>query len=112
MNPLIPAVLIVSAVLGLNVGAAEAGPCAKEIAQFEKAVRQSAKNPDAGPTARQTIGAQLGRQPTRSSVKQAEATAQSTFEKALARAKALDVQGKRAGCMQALAEAKSLFDLQ
>jgi len=112
MNLLIPAVLTASAVLGLDVVAAEAGPCTKEIAQFEKAVRASAKNPDAGPTARQTIGAQLGRQPTRSSVKQAEARAQNSFAEALARAKALDAQGKRAECKQALTEAKSLFDLQ
>jgi hypothetical protein len=112
MNRLIPAILIASAILGLDVVAAEAGPCTKKIAQFEKAVRQSAKNPDAGPTARQTIGAQLGRQPTRSSVKQAETRAQNRFEEALARAKALDAQGKRTECMQALAKAKSLFDLQ
>ena len=112
MSSRISAASIIVAILGLGVVAAEAGPCTKQIAAFEQSVRASGKNPDAGPTARQTIGAQLGRQPTRSSVKQAEATAQSTFEKALARAKALDVQGKRAGCMQALAEAKSLFDLQ
>jgi len=109
---MIPAVLIASAVLGLDAVAAEAGPCTKKIAQFEKVVRQSAKNPDAGPTGRQTIGAQLGRQPTRSSVKQAEARAQNRFEEALARAKALDAQGKRAECAQALAEAERLFELQ
>jgi hypothetical protein len=112
MNPRIPAVLTVSVILGLGIVAAEAGPCTKQIAAFERSVRASAKNPDAGPTARQTIGAQLGRQPTRSSVKQAEARAQNSFAEALARAKALDAQGKRAECMQALAEAKSLFDLQ
>jgi hypothetical protein len=112
MNPMIPAVLIASAVLGLDVVAAEAGPCTKKIAQFEKAVRQSAKNPDAGPTGRESLGAKLSRQPTRESVKQAEEQAQETFDQALARAKALDAQGKRAECMQALSKAKSLFDLQ
>jgi len=45
-------------------------------------------------------------------VKQAEARAQNSFAEALARAKALDAQGKRAECKQALTEAKSLFDLQ
>jgi hypothetical protein len=44
-------------------------------------------------------------------VKQAEAGAQNKFEEALGRAKALDAQGKR-GCMQALTEAKSLFELE
>lgn len=111
MNLLIPALLIASALVGLDVTAAAAGPCTKKIAQFEQAVRQSAKSPEAGPTGRQTIGAQLGRQPTRSSVKQAEAGAQNKFEEALGRAKALDAQGKR-GCMQALTEAKSLFELE
>src|SRR5207249_6807989 len=98
--------------LGVSLVTAEAGPCTKEIAQFEKAVHQSAKNPDAGPTARQSIGAQLGHQPTPGSVKQAEERTQTTFEGALARAKRLDAQGKRAGCMRALADAKRLFDLQ
>jgi len=109
---MVPAVLIASAVLGLDVVAAEAGPCAKKIAQFEKAVRQSAKSSDAGPTGRESLGAKLSRQPTRKSVKQAEEQAQDTFDRALARAKALDAQGERAECMQALAKAKSLFDLQ
>jgi hypothetical protein len=111
MNPLLPAVLIVGATLGLGMAPAEAGPCTKQIAAFEEAVRASGKNPDAGPTARQTIGADLGRQPTRKSVQEAEERAQETFGAALARAKALDAQGKR-GCSQALAKAKSLFQLQ
>src|SRR5438552_2527381 len=38
MNPLIPAVLIVSAILGLGVVAAEAGPCTKQIAAFYQPV--------------------------------------------------------------------------
>ena len=112
MSSRISAASIIVAILGLGVVAAEAGPCTKQIAAFEQSVRASGKNPDAGPTARQTIGAQLGRQPTRSSVKQAEAGAQNRFEGALARAKALDAQGKRAECMQALSKAKSRFDLQ
>jgi len=112
MSSRISAASIIVAILGLGIVAAEAGPCTKQIAAFEQSVRASGKNPDAGPTARQTIGAQLGRQPTRSSVKQAEAGAQNRFEGALARAKALDAQGKRAECMRALSKAKSLFDLQ
>jgi hypothetical protein len=112
MSPLLPAVLAVGATLSLGVVVAEAGPCTKQIAEFEKAVRQSATNPDAGPTARQSIGAELGRQPTKKSVKQAEEGAQKTFDQALARAKALDAQGKGAACMRALAEAKRLYDLQ
>ena len=112
MSSRISAASIIVAILGLGVVAAEAGPCTKQIAAFEQSVRASGKNPDAGPTARESLGAKLSRQPTRKSVKQAEQQAQETFEGALARAKALDAQGKRAECMQALSKAKSLFDLQ
>jgi hypothetical protein len=69
MNRRIAAVLAIGAALGLFAVPAHAGPCTERIAQFEKAVRQSAENPSAGPTAPQSIGAQLGRQPTPSSVK-------------------------------------------
>src|SRR5262249_8940975 len=64
--------LIAGAVLGLSFAAAHAGPCSDEIAQFEQAVRQSAGNPNAGPMAPQSIGAQLDRQPTPGSVKRAQ----------------------------------------
>ena len=53
------ATLLVAAALGLSVAAAHAGPCSSRIAQFEQAVRQSAGNPNAGPMAPQSIGAQL-----------------------------------------------------
>src|SRR5881392_299966 len=112
MNSRISAASIIVAILGLGVVAAEAGPCTKQIAAFEQSVRASGKNPDAGPTAREGLGAKLGHQPTRKSVQQAEQQAQETFDQALARAKALDAQGKRAACMQALSRAKNLFELQ
>jgi hypothetical protein len=102
---------IAAFVLGLGVASAHAGPCSNQIAQFEKAVRQSAGNPGAGPTAPQSIGAQLDRQPTPGSVKQAEERAQATFEATLARAKQLDAQGNRSGCKRALAQAKRLYNL-
>ena len=102
--------LIAVAVLGLSLTAAHAGPCSEKIAQFEQAVRQSAGNPNAGPMARQTIGAQLNRQPTPASVKRAQERAQSTFAANLARAKRLDAQGNRAGCTRALAAAKRMYN--
>jgi hypothetical protein len=89
---------------------AHAGPCGLAIAQFEQAV--SANKPDAGPTARQSIDAQLDRQPTPGSVARAEARAQTTFEALLARAKRFDARGDRAGCTRALAAAKRMYDLQ
>src|SRR5215475_15548223 len=90
--------LIAVAVLGLSLTAAHAGPCSGKIAKFEQAVRQSAGNPNAGPMARQSIGAQLDRQPTPASVKRAEQQAQAAFAATLARAKRLDAQGNRTGC--------------
>jgi hypothetical protein len=100
------------AVLLLGTASAHAGPCSLAIAQFEQAVRQSANKPDAGPTARQSIDAQLDRQPTPGSVARAEARAQTTFEAVLARAKRLDARGNRAGCTQALAAARRMYNLQ
>ena len=110
MNRRIVAAFFVSA-LGLNITSAHAGPCSDKIAQFKLAVRQSAGNPNAGPTDPQLIGAQLDRQPTPGSVKRAEERAQSKFAATLARAKRLDARGDRAGCTRALADAKAMYNL-
>ena len=91
---------------------ARAGPCSNAIAQFEQAVQQAANNPSAGPTARQSIDAQLDRQPTPESIARAEAWAQTTFEASLAHAKRFDARGNRAGCTRALAAARRMYDLQ
>jgi hypothetical protein len=112
MNGRATTVIIVAAAVCLGVGSAHAGPCSNEIAQFEQAVRQSAGNPNAGPFARQSIGAQLDRQPTPASMKRAEQRAQAAFDATLARAKRLDARGNRAGCTKALAAAKRMYNLQ
>ena len=98
--------------LGLSIASAHAGPCSSKIAQFERAVRQSANNPGAGAMAPQSIGAQLGYQPTPGSVQRADASAQASFDAAMARAKRLDARGNRAGCTRALAAAKRMYSLQ
>jgi hypothetical protein len=105
------ATLVVAAALGLSVAAAHAGPCSSRIAQFEQAVRQSAGNPNAGPMAPQSIGAQLDRQPTPASIRRAEEQAKAAFAATLARAKRLDKQGNRVGCTRALAAAKRMYNL-
>jgi hypothetical protein len=105
-----PAVFIIGATLALTTASADAGPCTVDIANFENTVRNSAKNLDAGPTGPQSIGAQLGHQPTPSSVKHAEKRAQTRFKTALARAKTLDAQGKRSECTKALRDAELMFD--
>ena len=101
----------IGAVLGLSSTFAQAGPCSADIAQFEAAVRQSATNPNAGLTAPQSEGAQLGHQPTVASTKQAEERLKSKFSANLARAKRLDAQGDRLGCQRALTAAKRMYIL-
>jgi hypothetical protein len=103
--------LIVSAVLYLNISVAQAGPCSEDIAQFEAAIRQSAGNPNAGLTAPQSVGAQLDRQPTPDSLKQAQERLQSKFSATMARAKRLDAKGDRTGCTRALSAAKRMYIL-
>jgi hypothetical protein len=103
--------LVIAATVCLVSTTAHAGPCTSAIAKFENAVRQSAGNPDAGPRAPQTIGAQLGYQPTPSSIKRAEAKAKAMFDAALSRAKRRDARGDRAGCMRALGKAEDMYVL-
>jgi hypothetical protein len=110
MNRRVTTVIIAATALCLGVASAHAGPCTHKIAQFEQAVRQSANNPGAGPMAPQSIGAQLGYQPTPGSVQRADARAQAAFDAALARAKRLDARGDRAGCTRALAAAKRMYN--
>ena len=106
------AIAFAGAALSLGIASAHAGPCTSAIAQFEQVLRQSRSEPDAGPTARQSVGAQLGHQPTPSSVKRAEERAQTNFAGAWARAKRLDARGDRSGCKRALAEARRRYELQ
>jgi hypothetical protein len=103
--------VIAGIALGVGIASANAGPCTSKIAQFEQAVRQSANNPGAGPMAPQSVGAQLGYQPTPGSVQQADARAQASFDAAMARAKRYDARGNRAGCQRALTAAKRMYNL-
>ena len=101
--------LLIGAALCLSSTFAQAGPCTAEIAQFEAAVRQSASNPYAGLTAPQSVGAQLDRQPTVASMKQAEQQLKSKFSANMTRAKRLDAKGDRSGCTDALNAAKRMY---
>jgi hypothetical protein len=101
---------LIAAAVCIAIVPAQAGPCTTAIAQFEQAVRQSAGNPNAGPMAPQSIGAQIDRQPTPGSVKRAEERAQASFAATLARAKRFDAQGNRTGCRRALAAAKRMYN--
>lgn len=104
--------LVLCMAFGLSIEDAQAAVCTSEVNQFERAIEQTAMPPDAGPTAPETIGADLGHQPTPASVDAAAAEAQSQFAALLASAKAFDAQGKHAACMHALSDAKMMFDPQ
>ena len=112
MNRRVTVSVILVTALCLASASAQAGPCSSAIAQFERAVRQSANNPNAGPMAPQSVGAQLGYQPTPASIEQAQQRAWTTFDATLRRAKRLDASGDRAGCRRALAAAKRMYNLQ
>ena len=94
----LPMALSVAAAVGLNVASAQAGPCTEQIAQIEQTAH--GPSPNAVPIASQSVGAQLHRQPTPGSVKQAEEQTNAAFDEALTHAKALDAAGKRDECME------------
>jgi hypothetical protein len=101
--------LTIIAMLGLIPALAHAGPCGDDIAQFEETVRQSAGDPNAGLMAPQSVDAQLGHQPTPSSLKRAKDRLHAKLSARMARAERLDKQGNREGCMRALAAAKRIY---
>lgn len=103
------AVFFVAVAFWLNPAMAEAGPCTADISQFEATVHQSAGDPFAGLTARQSVNAQLGHQPTPESVHSADQRLKARFSAALARAKRYDAQGNRSGCTRALNAARKLY---
>lgn len=101
------AALFAMAAFFAGLGGAEAGPCTKAIAKFEK-VRAAQTSSDAGPSGPQSLRALEEHQPTAQSVMRAEERAQKGFEAVLARAKKLDAQGKGA-CREALTDAELIY---
>jgi hypothetical protein len=102
---------VICAILCFSTTVAQAGTCSEDIAEFEAAMHRSAGNPNAGLTAPQSVGAQLDRQPTPDSLKQAQERLQAKFSATMARAKRLDARGDRAGCTRALSAAKRMYIL-
>jgi hypothetical protein len=100
---------LVALALWLNSGIAQAGPCTADISQFEATVHQSAGDPFAGLSARQSVDAQLGHQPTPESVHKADQRLKSRFSAAMARAKRYDARGNRSGCTRALNAARKIY---
>jgi hypothetical protein len=92
--------------------AAQAGPCTKQIAEVERYAQRSTPGPESGPTAPQSIGAQLHHQPTPGSVQSAESKAYADGMAALERARKADAAGDASACARALDEAKLIYGLE
>jgi hypothetical protein len=95
-------------ILAFGVATSRAGPCTSDILNIEKAVNEP--NSPYAPSARQSVGAQLGRQPTPSSMARAEEKADSSYTAALDRARALDNQNNP-DCAQAVKQLKELLGM-
>ena len=95
-----------------GAGAAHSGPCTAQIARLEQQMSLTVPGPESGPTAPQTVGAQLHHQPTPGTVEHAEGTANKDADAALDRARKADADGNAAGCHQALSEARLLYGLE
>lgn len=104
--------LLTAAAFAGCVGAAQAGPCATQIAEVERYLARPTPGPASGPTAPQSIGAQLHHQPTPGSVQGAESKARENAEAALDRARKADAEGNASACEKALEEAKELYELE
>jgi hypothetical protein len=86
-----------------------ASACMEEIARLEQRLRNAKTNPADQPTASQSIGAQLGHQPTPESVAEAELRADEAVQAILNRARAFDAENKAGECEKAVARAKLHF---
>jgi hypothetical protein len=87
-------------------GPAHSGPCTAQIAQLERQIQRGSADPGSGPTAPQTIAAQLHHQPTPVAVQNAESQARADADAALRRAQKADTDGSAAACVIASEEAK------
>lgn len=87
-------------------GAAHSGPCTSQIEQLERQVGRALSSAKSGPTAPQSIAAQLHYQPTPETVHNAERKANADAAAALQRARQADSDDNPAACAKALGEAK------
>jgi len=91
--------------------ASQAGPCTGQIAKLELLIRLAAAKPVSGPTAPQSVAAQLHHQPTPGTVEHAESVANADADAALDHARKANADGNAAACQDALALARRLYDL-
>jgi hypothetical protein len=102
---------LIVAILVTGAVSAHAGPCTARIAEIERFVQSAAPGPDSGPSAPQSVGAQLHHQPTPGSVEGAEHRARADGLAALDRARVADAAGDAAACAKAIEEAKLIYGL-
>jgi hypothetical protein len=103
--------LVAGASFFAAAGAAHSGPCTAQIEQLNQQIAATPPGPETGPTAPQTLGAQLHYQPTPADVAHAERFADKLWHAALVRAEKADAAGDAAGCQAELNEAKRLYDI-
>jgi len=87
-------------------GAAHSGPCTSQIERLERQIGRASSGAKSGPTAPQSIEAQLHHQPTPETVRDAERKANADAAAALQRARQADTDDNPAACTKALDEAK------
>jgi hypothetical protein len=83
--------------------------CMDEIVRLEQRLRDSRAKPADQPTGKQTVGAQLGHQPTPKSVAEADANADKAVQRILNRAKAFGAESTAGECQKEVAEARLHF---
>jgi hypothetical protein len=95
-----------AATLLCGSGAAHSGPCTSQIEQLERQIGHASSIAKSGPTAPQSIEAQLHHQPTPETVRNAAREANADGAAALQRARQADTDDNPAACAKALDEAK------
>jgi hypothetical protein len=95
-----------AATLLCGSGAAHSGPCTSQIEELERQIGHVSSSAKSGPTAPQSIAAQLHYQPTPETVRNAERKANADAAAALQRARQADTDDNPAACAKALDEAK------
>jgi hypothetical protein len=92
-------------------GAAYSGPCTSQIEELERQIGHASSSAKVGPTAPQSIAAQLHYQPTPETVRDAERKANEGAAAALQRARQADTDDNPAACAKALDEAKRRWSI-
>jgi hypothetical protein len=100
-----------AATLLCGSAAAHSGPCTSQIEELERQIGHAPSSAKIGPTAPQSIEAQLHHQPTPETVHNAERKANADAAAALQRARQADTDDNPAACAKALDEAKRRWSI-